>query len=93
MSSSRNLRISSNIFFRRKWCDRSYHAHYFNVSLKNLSNTLISLTFFSPSASMVEKELPSEYYKAEQLGNKGDCKKYEKYCNLNLLSLFSTIII
>jgi len=41
---------------------------------------------------MKEKELPSEYYKAETLGLKGDCTKYEKACNLNVLGLFSTII-
>ncbi|CAG9808933.1 unnamed protein product [Chironomus riparius] len=46
----------------------------------------------TPSSSVKEKELPLEYYKAEILGLKGDCTKYEKACNLNVLGLFSTII-
>ncbi|KAG5670644.1 hypothetical protein PVAND_000892 [Polypedilum vanderplanki] len=45
----------------------------------------------TPSSSKIEN-LPSEYYKAELRGLDGNCRKYEKVCNLHLLDLISTIV-
>jgi hypothetical protein len=40
----------------------------------------------------MDEELPPEFMKAERLGQNGNCRKYEKKCNVNILNVISKII-
>lgn len=40
----------------------------------------------------MREDLPAEFDKAETSGSKGDCTKYEKQCNVNVLNVFSKIL-
>lgn len=68
--------------------ERLYKSKLQNALKKNVMKVAL---LSSPSSSMRE-DLPAEFDKAETSGSKGDCTKYEKQCNVNVLNVFSKIL-
>lgn len=70
-----------------KWKEALYEYIH-----KKRITALHNENFFSSPSTSLSEDLPPEFDKAEKSGLRGDCAKYEKQCNVNVLNVFSKII-